>query len=261
MDAATRYIELLKRCVGNFVYADDGDLLHAPKETRADGRLTATSAMPISAEQRRLGRVWPARAHSMIGLVRLDNLQMCVETALRDGVPGDFIETGVWRGGACILMRGILAAHGVRDRVVWVADSFRGLPPSDKARYPAECDFPLDVYADLAVSQETVRANFARYGLLDDQVRFLEGWFRDTLPTAPIERLAVLRLDGDLYESTMDALANLYHRLSPGGFVIIDDYQEIAACDAAVHDFRGAHGISEPIQKLEAVGAWWRKTA
>jgi O-methyltransferase len=259
MDAAARYIDLLKRCVGNFVYADDGDLLGAPKQRRADGRVAATGAVPISAEQRRLGRVWPARAHTMIGQVRLDNLQYCVEMALRDGIPGDLIETGAWRGGACILMRGILAAHDVRDRVVWVADSFAGLPRPDRARYPAECELPMDVFADLAVSAEVVRENFARYGLLDAQVRFLEGWFRDTLPNAPIERLAVLRLDGDLYESTMDALVNLYGKLSPGGFVIVDDFGDFPACEAAVNEFRAAHGIADPIVPLEGAGAWWRR--
>ena len=259
MDPAIRYIDLLKRCVGNFVYADDGDLLHAPKARLADGRFQATTSVPIKAEDRRLGRVWPARAHTMIGLVRLENLQTCVETVLRDGVPGDLIETGAWRGGACILMRGILAAHGVRDRVVWVADSFKGLPAGDRAKYPQETDLPLDAFADLAVSLDVVRDNFARYGLLDEQVRFLEGWFRDTLPTAPIDKLAVLRMDGDLYESTMDALVNLYPKLSPGGFAIIDDWGDFAACEAAVNDYRTKHGITEPIEVLEGAGAWWRR--
>jgi O-methyltransferase len=86
---------------------------------------------------------------------------------------------------------------------------------------------------ELAVSLEQVKANFDRYGLLDDQVRFLKGWFRDTLPVAPIERLAVLRLDGDMYESPMDTLVNLYPKLSEGGYVIVDDYGAIPACRQA----------------------------
>jgi len=72
----------------------------------------------------------------------------------------------------------------------------------------------------LAVSLERVQDNFRRYGLLDRQVRFLKGWFRDTLPAAPIERLAILRLDGDLYESTIQALGALHGKVSAGGVVM-----------------------------------------
>ena len=93
--------------------------------------------------------------------------------------------------------------------------------------------------------------NFRRYGLLDEQVRFLQGWFRDTLPVAPIERLAVLRLDGDLYESTIQALESLYDKLSAGGYVIVDDYGNVAACRQAVHDFRAQRGINDPIQPID----------
>lgn len=100
---------------------------------------------------------------------------------------------------------------------------------------------------------------FERYGLLDDRVRFLEGWFRDTLPTAPVDKLSVLRLDGDLYESTMDGLVNLYPKVSPGGFVIVDDYGNIQACKAAVHDYRARHGGTEPIVDVDGSGVWWRR--
>ena len=141
---------------------------------------------------------------------------------IQNQIPGDFIETGVWRGGACILMRAVLNAYGVKDRRVWVADSFQGVPPPDLKKYPADVDSMYHTFEDLSVSFETVQRNFKKYGLLDHQVVFLKGWFKDTLPTAPMERLAVLRLDGDLYESTMIALQSLYPKLSAGGYVIID---------------------------------------
>src|SRR4029077_10071518 len=114
--------------------------------------------------------------------------------------------------------------------MVWVADSFTGLPPPDAARYPHDRGDRLHEFPQLAVTLERVRENFRRYGLLDDQVRLLPGWFRDTLPAAPIERLAVLRLDGDLYESTIRALESLYYRLSVGGYIIVDDYGNVAGC-------------------------------
>ena len=197
-------------------------------------------------------------AHTMIGRKRLDNLQYCMETVLDDGVPGDFLEAGVWRGGACIFMRGVLAAYGIADRAVWVADSFEGVP---RSTHPNDLgvDLSVDVLPVLAVPLEQVRELFDRYDLLDDQVRFLKGWFKDTLQAAPIDRLALLRLDGDLYESTMDALVPLYDKVAPGGFVIVDDYHSCAPCQRAIDDFRSARGIEEPMEKIDEQSVFWRK--
>jgi O-methyltransferase len=158
-------------------------------------------------------------------------------------------------------MRAVLVAYGDKDRVVWVADSFQGLPRADTERYPQETATTFWGYDALAVSVEDVEAAFSRYGLLDGQVRFLPGWFRDTLPAAPIERLAVLRLDGDMYESTMVALECLYPKLSPGGYVIVDDYGAVAACRAAVEDYRDRVGIDDEIQVIDWSGAFWQRSA
>jgi O-methyltransferase len=197
----------------------------------------------------------------MIGLRRMDNIQSCVESVLDDAVPGDLMETGVWRGGAAIFMRGILKAHAVTDRCVWAADSFEGLPKPDPVRYPADAGDRHFVHAELGVGVEQVRHNFRRYGLLDDQVRFLVGWFKDTLATAPIDRLAVLRLDGDMYESTMQAIEPLYPKLSVGGYCIVDDYGDIAGCRQAIRDYREAHGITDVITDIDGRGVFWRRTA
>jgi len=197
--------------------------------------------------------------HSMIGRKRMDNIQYCIECILADDVPGDLIETGVWRGGATIFMRGMLAAHGVNDRTVWVADSFEGVPAPS---YPQDEGLRLDksVLPVLAVSLEKVQRLFERYGLLDDQVRFLKGWFKDTLPNAPIERLSLLRLDGDLYESTMDALNALYDKVAVGGFIIVDDYNAVASCRQAVEEFRQQRQIEDEVTPIDAVSVFWRKT-
>jgi hypothetical protein len=149
--------------------------------------------------EREQGLGWPIQADTMIGLKRLDNIQFCVENVLKDDIPGDLIETGAWRGGACIFMRAILAAHGITNRRVFVSDSFEGLPKPDANRYPQDRGDKHFIERFLAVSQEEVEQNFRKYGLLDEQVVFLKGWFKDTLPSAPIEKLAVMRLDGDMY--------------------------------------------------------------
>lgn len=205
-------------------------------------------------------------AYTMVPRVRLDNIQACIAEVVEQRIPGDFIETGVWRGGTTIFMRGMLKALGSTDRRVWVADSFQGLPEPDAARFPAEAvahasDTMTRTYKHFAVSRADVEANFKTFGLLDEQVRFLEGWFEDTLPTAPIERLAIIRLDGDYYQSTMDALTSLYDKLSPGGYVVVDDYGEDlwTYCRKAVDDFRRERGLTGELTRVDSKCYYWRR--
>jgi O-methyltransferase len=196
-------------------------------------------------------------ALSLIGFKRMENIQSCLETCFKEGVAGDFIETGVWRGGACIFARGVCRVHGEESRTVWVADSFAGLPPPDP-RYPSDRRDVHYLQSHLCVSLAEVRRNFERFGLLDDRVRFLPGWFKDTLPSAPFEQLCVARLDGDMYGSTWDALQQLYPKLSRGGFLIVDDYA-LQGCRKAVEDYRAAHRIREPLRAIDAEAVFWRK--
>jgi O-methyltransferase len=209
-------------------------------------------------KQREEGYIWPGYADTMIGLKRLDNLQFCAETVLREGIEGDMIETGVWRGGACIFMRALLAAYSIEDRKVYVADSFEGLPKPDVDKFSHDKGDKHHGVKFLAISQNEVENNFRKYGLLDEHVVFLKGWFKDTLPKAPMEKLAVLRLDGDMYGSTMDALTNLYPKLSMGGFCIIDDYA-LEGCKSAVDHFRAENGIVSEIKEVDWTGIYWRK--
>lgn len=242
------YLHLLKKCLTGVVIED-------PAIWRK-GRSQSAEEQTFVGKQREHGADIPATAFSMIGTRRMNHLQECVETALREGIPGDLLEAGVWRGGASILMRAVLAVHGVADRRAWVADSFQGMPAVDLERYPLDAEW-ASWPGTLVVSLEQVRANFQRFGMLDAQVRFLPGWFNETLAVAPVEKLAVLRMDGDLYASTVDILAALYPRVSPGGFVIVDDYY-FESCRSAVHEYRSAHGITAPIQDIDGIGAFWR---
>ena len=271
--ASDLYLDLLKRCLTRLIFAEEDYVevvLDRPGWQRWPGRAVEAvtrkagvrliHAEPPSTADRLIGRDWPQHGETMVGLARLDNIQMCVEQVLADDVPGDLIETGVWRGGASIFMRGILAAHGVADRRVWLADSFAGLPPPDVTLHPADEGLTFHESDTLAVGVDEVKANFERYGLLDDQVRFLPGWFSETLPEAPVEQLAVLRLDGDMYGSTIDALEPLYPKLSVGGYVIVDDYH-IDPCRKAVEDYRAAHGIDDEIVMIDRNAAYWRRSS
>lgn len=242
------YLSLIESCLTGIIYEDQP--------------LKASGAEIYDAATREVGRDWPSMAHTMIGVKRLANLRMLAETVIANEIPGDFIETGVWRGGACILMRAVLNAYQVTDRRVWVADSFQGVPPPDLQRYPADAESTFHTFEQLSVPLETVRRNFEKYGLLDDQVVFLKGWFKDTLPTAQIRRLALLRMDGDLYESTIVALNALYDKLSPGGYVIVDDYHVVSGCRNAIGDFLSARKIPSPrLSEIDGVGVFWQKTS
>jgi O-methyltransferase len=192
-------------------------------------RLTIVQAS--AKDQRIEGRDWPLGAETMIGLERLSNIESCVTEVLRSAIPGDLIEAGVWRGGATIFMRGVLKAYRDTTRSVWVADSFQGLPRPDPEEYAADFRDPHHAATSLAVSLEE-----------------------------PIDKLAILRLDGDMYESTMVALRYLYPKLSLGGFAIVDDYgNDRLSCKKAVDDFRALHGITEEIERIDWTGIFWRR--
>jgi hypothetical protein len=238
------YIGLLRKSVSNLIYGPP------PQDPWTDG-LFGGGARP--------GRDRLSPAHTMVGVLRLENLQDLVQRAIDLEIPGDFIETGVWRGGCCILMRGILAANSINDRKVYVADSFEGLPPPNVKLFPQDRGHRLDKIRALAVSLDDVKANFGRYGLLDDQVIFVKGLFSKTLPTLTADSFAVIRLDGDMYESTYVALECLYPKLSIGGFVIVDDYGAIEQCRMAVEDYRAKMNVTEQIYAIDWTGVWWQK--
>ena len=258
-DAIDLYLELMKKTLTASVYPESAWQVDrkaggsALKKLFAGGRLLVNTK-DYDRTQRLEGRDWPMFGFTMAGHYRLDNVRMCVEDVLEKQVPGDFIETGVWRGGTTIFMRALLQAYGVKNRKVWVADSFEGLPaPKNK-----DDGQDLSDVQELKISLEQVQANFAEFDLLDDQVKFLKGWFCDTLPHAPIDKLAILRLDGDMYSSTMDALQALFDKVSPGGYVIVDDYYSWESCKAAVTDFLKERSLSPEITKIDWTGAYWQ---
>jgi hypothetical protein len=246
------YLDLLKRSLTNTIFATEPDI--------DDDEFRFT--------MERVTHYVDSDAVSMIPLGRFDNIKNCVEDILRNRIPGDLIEAGVWRGGAAIFMRGVLKAYGIRDRRVWAADSFEGLPEPDPELFPLEAKVqsgPViqEAYHNLSVSLEDVKRNFEAYGLMDDQVQFLKGWFKDTLKTAPIDALSLMRLDGDFYESTRDGLNSLYDRLSVGGYVILDDYGEDTwtYCRKAVDEFRSERRIEDPLIAVDSKCFYWQRTS
>lgn len=199
-------------------------------------------------------------SHSMMGRKRMDSLHACLDIVRSGNVAGDLMECGVWRGGGCIFMAGYLKAHDMEGRRVLAADSFEGLPQPNHEK-DAKLDLSKEKVPELAIAQETVEENFALYDLHDANVVFLKGWFRGTLPTAPVDQLALLRLDGDLYESTMDALAALCDKVAKGGIVIVDAFKALSVCEQAVRDFFAQR--DEPMLELNEIdwtGIWWTRS-
>lgn len=107
------------------------------------------------------------------------------------------------------------------------------------------------------VDLETVRSNFQKFHVLDENSVFVEGFFADCLPKQNVKALALLRLDGDMYDSTMSVLAVMYRKLTSGSFCIVDDYK-LESAKQAVHDYLAAHRLKPQINPIDEWGVYWR---
>ena len=159
-DLRSRYLDLLEKSLRNAIYGE------SPLEMRWRA-IFRRLRHPYATRHGALR--WPAQAHTMLSAARLRHLRELVELTIEENIPGDYIETGVWRGGACIMIKGVLTAHQIHDRLVYCADTFAGLPRPD-AKHRADRGDRLHAFRELAVSEEAVRRNFAAYDLLDDRV-------------------------------------------------------------------------------------------
>ena len=268
------YLDLLKKCLTAYLYDESSNCRvtiqdhkwFTPKQIfkkiilalASRHKLEIQKIRPFESNKRESGRDWPCFGYTMIGLKRLDNIQACIEDILANNVPGDLLEAGVWRGGATIFMRACLQVNNISDRNVWVADSFEGMPAPNAKQYSSDKGYDLSSCEYLMATVEEVKANFERFGLLDEQVKFLKGWFNKSLPSAPISKLALLRVDADLYESTIDALSSLHNKVQQGGYVIIDDYYSWPPCRKAVDDFRSKLSTISELKEIDGSGVFWQ---
>ncbi len=194
---------------------------------------------------------------------QLDAIQACIETIVNDAIPGDLMEAGCFRGGLCVLMSGVLKALGALDRKVFAADSFAGLPSPDVTLAPDDAIVfeLLHAVGGFKSSIEQFRETLRRHDLLDGRIQPIRGWFHETLPCAPIQSLAMIRLDATFQQSTRAVLDALYPKLSPGGFVFCSDYGVPTGARRAVDEYRFKHGIGEPLVDVDNQGVLWRKRA
>src|SRR3989344_3331932 len=183
------------------------------------------------------GNYLPKRAHTLLGMKRLDNIQECMEHIKKDNISGDIIECGLYKGGSLIFMVGV-NKYLKMDKKIYGADSFQGCPPPEPEKYPADTGDPHSTFSHLCITLDDVKRNLQSYDLLNDRVQFISGFYEQSLQNTEIKQLSLLRLDCDMYSSTMQALEALYDKVIYGGYVIIDDYGAIANCKQAVDDFR-----------------------
>jgi O-methyltransferase len=216
-----------------------------------DGGVMARELYGDARRLRAAGMDWPLHGLTMVGLRRLEDLQACVERVVADGVPGDVIEAGSWRGGASLLIRATLDAYGDGRELV-VADSFAGFPAGDGDASVAH-DF-------LVAPLDGVREAFARFGLTE-RVTFVPGFFEETMPGLAGRSWSLIRLDADTYEPTRLALRALYPGLAVGGHLLIDDYGSFEGCRRAVDEFRAEHGITEPLEQVDFTCWRWQRTS
>lgn len=220
------------------------------------GTCSAVNQGPFIVHRRLVGRDWPTHGVTMVGHARLHNLRHCLQSAIAQNVPGDFVELGVWRGGASIYARALLEVYEQRERSVRLFDAFGRIPG-----YGAASKF-------LAVTLPEVEDNFKAYGL-HEGVEFNAGLYNETLPQFyhkhkdnRFARIAVLRIDGNFYESYQDALYYLWEFVPVGGFVIFDDYVEGHNAPWLGHfwaEFKLAHGLREKLHAVDWTSSYFRK--
>jgi cephalosporin hydroxylase len=267
---ARRYLDLLKGALLDEHYLENELRIEHLLECAKSARAASPDALrdPARSMSRRMRELQQARrtgrrgsddpdadrwreglAYTTIGRDRLDHLEDCLDVIREEEVEGDLVECGTRRGGAAIFMRGFLEAHELSDPRVWVADRFRSGSTPDGDGAPA-----------FAVDLNAVRDGFARFGLLDDRVTFLQGPPDSTLDGAPIRKVSLLRVGSQKPEDVRAALETLYDRITLGGFVVIDDYPEPSR-QAAIDEFRSERGVVDPLERVGWDGRVWRKRA
>lgn len=237
------YVDLVKRAITNFLYLGGSQEQDAFRcVTHYDLEQSEWKIDPLS------------RPATLLTKAQLDLVEQAVMAVHRQGIAGDFMEAGIWRGGVIILMRALIRAHAMAGRQVIAADSFTGIPKNTRA-----VNDPVDQWKDRWIAPlDEVRETISRFGLLDDRVEFLVGFFEESLKSMQGRRLAVVRLDSDSYDSVETSLEYLYPLVSQGGYVIIDDWH-LPGCRLAVTDYRTQLGIRDTIHEWDG-NAYWVKS-
>ena len=220
------------------------------------------------------------RSHTMLTHPRLVSLHQQVQSCEKRNIPGAFVECGTWKGGAVGLMALSNLRYSATRRMLHLFDSFEGIPePNGAIDGSLAIEQVMSVHGGLEGQLVAVKGFYEKFGgsvgtlednrcLLENKIgypaefiRYHQGWFQDTVPTAAtiIGPIAILRLDGDWYASTKVCLDHLYPKVVFGGFVIVDDYGTYDGCRKAVDEYRALHGIQSTFEKIDDSAYTWMK--
>ena len=202
------------------------------------------------------GLDWPINAETMIGVKRLNSLHSILDKIRVENIQGDLMECGVWRGGAVIFMAAYCKTYEI-NKTVYVADSFEGLPKPD-SKYSDDKGDTYFKYDYLEVGEDQVQKNFEKYELMGPNIKFIKGFFEESLKNTNVQKLSLLRLDGDMYSSTWHSLVEMYPKVVEGGFIIIDDYY-LKGAKAALKDYFLQNGINCELISVDSQSVYFRK--
>jgi len=214
------------------------------------GQCALANILPFDDELRLFGNDWPPFGYTMVGSTRLENFRAAIDEVNRNAIPGHIIELGVWRGGSMVMAAAVMAESKRMKRDLFLFDIF-----GDIAGYGTSTSF-------LAVPEEEVRKAFDSFDLSGPHLHFVKGLFKDTLPAwkdKQDQQIAVLRIDGNFYDSYQDALYYLYEKVPIGGIVIFDDVMSHPSVMRAWTDFKKEQGLVENINRIDKHSAWFRK--
>lgn len=228
-------------------------------------RYRAAALRRPGADAERVETVFHCMSYSLVGWQGMEATYECTKRALTEQVPGDLVECGVAQGGSALLIALVSKRFAAGARRLWLFDSYEGLPDPTAEDYQdgktGAHIRPLPKGSCLGTIEEVSRLLFQEHGLNPSGIHLVKGWFQDTLPKvkAEIPSIAVLRLDGDWYESTKTCLEHLFDKVSEEGYVILDDYFSCFGCKRATHEFLQSRGKSYEIVPDGRGGAYFRK--
>lgn len=219
--------------------------LHKQVAPRADAELPYDFSDTVKAIVQRV------QPFTMTSPERIATLIDATTHLVRNGIPGDFVECGVWRGGSAMTMALTLQQYGISDRRLWLYDTFEGMSAPTAADVSHDGENAAAQLATQAkddarsiwcfASKEDVQHNVRSTGYPEARLSFVQGRVEDTIPHTAPDQIALLRLDTDWYESTKHELTHLYPRLAPGGVLIIDDYGYWQGARKAVDEYFAEH--------------------
>ena len=193
--------------------------------------------------------------YSMCSDDEVDQITHIIEDINNKDVKGVIVEAGVWRGGMSAYIRALLNYYN-DDRHLYLFDTFGGFPESQLNNKDQRIHPIMQlIYRDYQLNQ--VKQLFKRFDLLAN-TNFIQGKFVNTIPKTSIKKIAILRLDADYYEPTLYVLEQCYYKISPGGYVIVDDYNNpYVGCKQAVLEFRAKYNITTPIVDDYGGSIYW----